>query len=198
MARQVEAFEPAIEAYGPARSAFLRDITRSFRMMNREGQGGAVPYAERVRGPDPGACRGQRIPAQQEQPWNRSCAPSSSRPAILTTLPVRSPSGARPSAPVAPASRRLPAEPLERARSLTNEKVITLPPGHHLTLTFVKNVDYRGYSDYAAKYSGQVWLNAELDWEVPGVKHLVCHEAFPGHQAFSATRSGFTGPESCR
>jgi hypothetical protein len=77
---------------------------------------------------------------------------------------------------------------LNQAREDTDEHVLPLPEEHRVVLAFPKNYPYRGYSDYSRDYQGRVFLNGDIGWERAALKHLVCHEVFPGHQAFSTIR----------
>jgi hypothetical protein len=77
---------------------------------------------------------------------------------------------------------------VDQARDDTNQHVMPLPETHQVVLTFPENYPYRGYSDYSRDYQGRVFLNGDIGWERAALKHLVYHEVFPGHQAFSAIR----------
>jgi hypothetical protein len=155
-------------------------------MMAREGQGDEIPYA-------------QRVVAYLQVPEERvSSAVIAQLKQELGALLVEAGYPEDPAAgfprwcaaqAVAPdqlmaQSRQL----LEEARRRTHERVHPLPPGHQVAISFPTGYAYRGYSDYARDYSGRVMLNGDIAWEYAQLKHLITHEAFPGHQAFSAIR----------
>ncbi|MDR1322171.1 MAG: hypothetical protein LBK56_12245 [Gracilibacteraceae bacterium] len=49
----------------------------------------------------------------------------------------------------------------------------------------VHGVSYQGYCDFE---QGRVYLNGDLSYTRPGLKRLICHEAYPGHMAHMETR----------
>ena len=47
---------------------------------------------------------------------------------------------------------------------------------------------YYAYAHYHGEYRGTVELTADLLWTDAAIKHSICHEAFPGHQASASIR----------
>lgn len=52
----------------------------------------------------------------------------------------------------------------------------------------VTSTPYYAYAHYFGNYRGNVELTSDLLWTVEGLKHSICHEAFPGHQASASAR----------
>jgi hypothetical protein len=186
IARQIEAFRPQLSAFPPGRAGFLADLLTAFEMMAREGQGDQVPYAQRVEAylQVPGQRVSQAaITALREELRSLLAAegyPDDLAAAIPQWTARGNVSGA--------ALQTLAEELMARARAATNQRVMPLPAGHTVELSFPQGFPYNGYSDYKRDYRGTVQLNGDIPWRVPALKHLVCHEAFPGHQTFSALR----------
>jgi hypothetical protein len=47
---------------------------------------------------------------------------------------------------------------------------------------------YYAYAHYHGGYRGTVELTSDLPWTEEALKHSICHEAFPGHQASASAR----------
>lgn len=76
---------------------------------------------------------------------------------------------------------------LERARSSTEERVLKLPPGEGIdSFTGIRNVHYSGRSQYTGGFRGWLHFNIDKNWQQDLFVHVLCHEAYPGHQTFYA------------
>ena len=64
---------------------------------------------------------------------------------------------------------------------------IPLPPGVAVDL-IVRSTPYYAYAHYHGDFRGTVELSSDIDWTVEAIKHSMCHEAFPGHQASASAR----------
>jgi hypothetical protein len=184
--KKIQEAESALDALPPDRAAYLREFLKAFALMTREGQGEKIPYADRVA--TYVQVPGERVPA----------AVIKALESELCDLVVEA--GYPDDLSIALAqwreSQTLRGEALEReahtflrqARADTNQRVLPLPEEHQVVLAFPENYPYRGYSDYSRDYQGRVFLNGDIGWERASLKHLIYHEVFPGHQAFSAIR----------
>jgi len=184
--RQIEKVQAELDSLSPRRAAFLEDILQAFALMVQEGQGQEIPYADRV-------ATYLQVPAERvPAPVIRSLENE------LRSLLVEAdyPDDLAMALPQWRQRQAVQGEELvkqghaflQQARQKTHQQIWPLPSEHQVTLTFPKNYPYRGYSDYVRNYQGHVFLNGDISWEVAGLKHLVTHESFPGHQAFSAIR----------
>jgi len=184
--RQIEKVESAIDSLPPSRAAYLKDFLQAFSLMAREGQGDEIPYAERV-------ATYIQVPAERVPATTIQSLESELRGLLVEAgypddLSVAIPRWRERQTVRGEVLIEKTQALLQQARERTQERVLPLPPEHQVTLTFPKNYPYRGYSDYSRDYQGRVFLNGDIGWEIPSLKHLVCHEAFPGHQTFSAIR----------
>ena len=73
---------------------------------------------------------------------------------------------------------------IARSKAETLEKVVTLPPEDSTDVAFTEGVYWSAYSRYQGDYRGIITLNADRPWTEAGVAHVMCHEGYPGHQAF--------------
>lgn len=76
---------------------------------------------------------------------------------------------------------------LDDARRDTERRVLTLPPGEGVdSFTGIRNVHYSGRSQYTGDYRGWLHFNVDKHWQRDLFVHVLCHEAYPGHQTFYA------------
>jgi hypothetical protein len=76
---------------------------------------------------------------------------------------------------------------LDDARRATEERVLTLPPGEGVdSFTGIRGVHYSGRSQYTGDYRGWLHFNVDKHWQRDLFVHVLCHEAYPGHQTFYA------------
>lgn len=76
---------------------------------------------------------------------------------------------------------------IDRARRDTEARVVTLPPGEGIdSFTGVRNVHYSGRSQYTGGFRGWLHFNVDKQWQRDLFVHVLCHEAYPGHQTFYA------------
>jgi len=187
--RQVEEVESELDSLPPGRRPFLQDLLEAFALMVREGQGEQIPYAERVATylqvpPD-------RVPLETIQVLEDELRELMGEAGYPTDLAVAIPQWRKSQAVPREALNEQGQAIMERARARTEERVTSLPSAHQVALTFPSpypHISGGGYSDYAGDYQGYVYLSGDISWELPNLKHVVCHETFPGHQAFSAVR----------
>jgi hypothetical protein len=62
-----------------------------------------------------------------------------------------------------------------RRRSL---QLFDLPDDPGMTLVGLHGVSYNAYCDYVSR---KMYLNLDGEYTLPGMKHLICHEIYPGH-----------------
>ena len=76
---------------------------------------------------------------------------------------------------------------LDDARRATEERVLKLPPGEGVdSFTGVRDIFYSGRSQYTGGFRGWLHFNIDKDWQRDLFVHVLCHEAYPGHQTFYA------------
>jgi hypothetical protein len=184
--KRLEEVEAGLDALPAERRPFVGDLLKSFNMMVREGLGESIPYGDRVATylQVPGERIAQstidRLADELRQRLSEAGYPDDLSVAIPQWREGQMISG--------PGLAAQGQAFLDRARAETQRRIWPLPDGHNVVLTFPQNYPYRGYSDYSRNYQGRVFLNGDVEWELPSLKHVVCHEAFPGHQTFSAIR----------
>lgn len=89
--------------------------------------------------------------------------------------------------------RRVPAsdvvpllnELLAAARIQVEERMFALPPERAIRAVGVRNVAYSAYCDYVG---GEMQVNLDQPYTLPELRHLVAHEAYPGHYTHLAVR----------
>jgi hypothetical protein len=76
---------------------------------------------------------------------------------------------------------------IDDARTATEQRVVTLPPGEGVdSFTGVRNIHYSGRSQYSGGFRGWLHFNIDKSWQRDLFVHVLCHEAYPGHQTFYA------------
>lgn len=76
---------------------------------------------------------------------------------------------------------------IDDARRDTEAKVLTLPPGEGIdSFTGIRDVHYSGRSQYTGDFRGWLHFNVDKHWQRDLFVHVLCHEAYPGHQTFYA------------
>lgn len=188
---KIEEVAGAIRAlrHSPAyasRVDFLEDLLSAYAMMVREGMGEVIPYGDRVSAylQVPGERVAQHVIDALEATLRR-CFVEAGYPDEPAVAMEQWREGQKTyGADLIAQGHALLAE----AKQRTQARVWPLPEAHEVQLFFPDNYPYRGYSDYSRDFKGRVFLNGDIHWELAGLRHLITHEAFPGHQAFSATR----------
>ena len=73
------------------------------------------------------------------------------------------------------------------ARRDTERRVLELPPGEGVdSFTGIRDVHYSGRSQYTGDFRGWLHFNVDKHWQRDLFVHVLCHEAYPGHQTFYA------------
>ena len=73
------------------------------------------------------------------------------------------------------------------ARRDTERRVLELPPGEGVdSFTGIRDVHYSGRSQYSGDFRGWLHFNVDKHWQRDLFVHVLCHEAYPGHQTFYA------------
>ena len=73
------------------------------------------------------------------------------------------------------------------ARRDTERRVLELPPGEGIdSFTGIRDVHYSGRSQYTGDFRGWLHFNVDKHWQRDLFVHVLCHEAYPGHQTFYA------------
>jgi hypothetical protein len=61
-------------------------------------------------------------------------------------------------------------------------------PGRVAVAVVAGSSPYYAYAHYHGGYRGTVALTTDLTWTAEGLRHSICHEAFPGHHASASAR----------
>ncbi len=81
------------------------------------------------------------------------------------------------------------AEVLQNLLAESQEKTIDMglkiAADYQVQAKVVKDVPYNAYCDFAKQ---SIYINGNVEYTVDQLKHLVCHEAFPGHMVHLAQR----------
>lgn len=67
---------------------------------------------------------------------------------------------------------------LAEARQITAERLFPLPEDFQFSVEVVSGAPYNAYCDYVGRV---VRINGDVPHTIEGLKHLACHEAYPGH-----------------
>jgi hypothetical protein len=76
---------------------------------------------------------------------------------------------------------------VETAKRATRARGIPVPERVAVDVAVLSS-PYYAYAHYHGGYRGTVALTTDLLWTEEGLKHSVCHEAFPGHHASASVR----------
>ena len=72
-----------------------------------------------------------------------------------------------------------------KAKDASLRRVLTLPEEDGIDeVKAVRNVFWSGYSRYIGGYRGDLSFNVDRPWSLPTFVNILCHEGYPGHQAF--------------
>lgn len=77
---------------------------------------------------------------------------------------------------------------LQQSIDRTNERVLPVPEELDIEISFPKNFPYNGYSESSKNYVSRIMLSGDIGWPRAALKHLVTHEALPGHTLYYATK----------
>lgn len=183
-----DAFDEAqMLALPAAKKQYLVDVLCALIAQAEEGDGADLSYAERVArftGLPGEAVSADEIRGLQEA-LSSDLSRAGYRGPLATALETwRSTTAIAPEAFVARAGQML-----ERSITETRAKVVELPDEAAIEFQPIRGVYYRGYSDSISRYKARVTLNADLEWPLAALKHVVSHEGCPGHFAISAARA---------
>jgi hypothetical protein len=70
-----------------------------------------------------------------------------------------------------------------RERTLAHVK---LPQGESVTIEYVRNKPWDGYSYYQGSFRSRIQINADFPVTVDRALQLACHEGYPGHHVFNS------------
>jgi hypothetical protein len=70
-----------------------------------------------------------------------------------------------------------------RQRALAH---VSLPQGESVTVQYVRNKPWDGYSYYQGAFHSVIQVNADFPLTVDRALQLACHEGYPGHHAFNS------------
>ncbi len=79
---------------------------------------------------------------------------------------------------------------IELCRERTR-RFLVLPPGETISVEYVADKPWSGYSVYLGRYRSVVQINRVLSHSVDDVLTLACHEAYPGHHVYNSLREEF-------
>jgi hypothetical protein len=182
--RQIEETASALELLPENRAAYMRDMLDAFALMVREGQGDEIAYPERV-------STYLQVPADRVPEHIVSALREELRSLLVQAgypddLSLAVPDWREAQTIEGDALIRLADSVLVQAREAMQSQIMALPKDHQVSVVLLSNYPYYAYSAYKRDYQGEVRLSGDIGWEIPAVKHSICHEAFPGHQTFSA------------
>lgn len=194
ISKQVDLLENEVGTLPAERQDYLFSVVDAYRVMARFGLGEKIPYQERVKTflqLDSILINQSEIETTKEK-LCRALAeagyPDNVNIGLQQWKSDQAISGAE--------MEKYGQEILSKGRQHVVDLEIGLPSEQHTKLNFPMNYPYRGYSSYDGKYQGQIWLNGEVNWERPSLKHTILHEAYPGHQTFSAIREKLFNEEN--
>ena len=74
---------------------------------------------------------------------------------------------------------------IDQAKKSTEKLVVKMAQGDGIgDVKTVRGVFWSGNSKYLGGFLGQLTFNIDKPWSVPTFANILCHEAYPGHQAF--------------
>lgn len=74
---------------------------------------------------------------------------------------------------------------IRKAKEKTEKLIVKMAPGDGIDqVKTVRGVFWSGNSKYLGNFRGQLTFNIDKPWSVPTFGNVLCHEAYPGHQAF--------------
>ena len=74
---------------------------------------------------------------------------------------------------------------IRKAKEATERLIVKMAPGDGIDqVKTVRGVFWSGNSKYLGNFRGQLTFNVDKPWSVPTFGNVLCHEAYPGHQAF--------------
>lgn len=74
---------------------------------------------------------------------------------------------------------------LGKAKEATERLVVQLNPADGVdAVKTVRGMFWSGYSRYIADFRGDLSFNIDRPWSLPTFGNILCHEGYPGHQAF--------------
>ena len=86
--------------------------------------------------------------------------------------------------------KRLPAVMTRAIRGCRERTLahIQLPPGEHVTVEYVHNKPWSGFSLYQGNFRSLIEINTDFSLTVDQALQLACHETYPGHHAYNSLR----------
>jgi hypothetical protein len=182
--RRIEETRTAIDSLPTKRAAYLQGFLDAFALMVREGQGESIPYSERVstylQVPS------ERVPASAIQSLESELQDLCIAAGYPDDLSIAIPRWRDDQTITGEALIEQAKSLVLQSREAMQRRIMPLPDEHQVSVTLLKDFPYYAYSAYARDYQGQVRLSDDISWELAALKHAICHEAFPGHQAFAA------------
>lgn len=70
-----------------------------------------------------------------------------------------------------------------RARTVSH---LALPPGESISVEYVSNQPWDGYSTYQGHFRSLIRINSDYELTVDRALALACHEAYPGHHVYNS------------
>lgn len=77
---------------------------------------------------------------------------------------------------------------MERAIEGCREQTLAhlkLPPSETITLEYVRNQPWSGFSRYQGNFRSVIQINSDLGFTVNRALQLACHEGYPGHHVYN-------------
>ena len=178
--------EAATLNIAPAHRQYVVDVLGALIAQADEGAGAVMSYAERVRRFTglPGECVSSEVIADLKDALSVELARAGYRGSLAAALSAwRSSTAVDPESFVEHAGKLL-----QQSIAETRANVVSLPKEATIMFEPIRGVYYRGYSDSIGPYKARVTLNADLEWPLAALKHVVSHEGCPGHFAITASR----------
>ena len=186
LSEAIKDLQDELSSHSGDRVEYCKDLLAAFAMMVREGQGEQVSYADRL-------AAYIQVPAKKvpisyvdqiRLELIATLQDSGYKNEFIDSINDWKHSQAVESGDLL----RLGNKYMHQSLDKCVEMDLGIPDQHKITLDFPVNYPYRGYSNYQGNYRGQVFMSADIEWQMAGIKQVVMHESIPGHQAFSAIR----------
>jgi hypothetical protein len=181
------ALQADMDGLDARRSGYIRRLLQAVDVICHDGMGEDLSYAEKVRG-----CLGLETAKIPRTKIDELAA------ALADRLGKRGYNGELSEAvrkwkkdTTITAAEELQAEAdgfLQQAIERTNARVLPVPEELDIDISFPNNFPYNGYSESRRDYVSRIMLSGDVGWPRSALKHLVTHEALPGHTLYYATK----------
>jgi len=162
---------------------YLRSMVNAYRYFARSLQGDALPYSEYILNIQelPTALITEETMKKQKQAVEEGLASLGYK----GTLKEKADKWQEETL-IAPDQVIAAAESMrEKSKRGTLKRVVSLPDEDGIDwIKSITGVFWSGYSKYTGNYRGNLTFNVDRPWTEPILAQIMCHEGYPGHQAF--------------